>query len=224
MKLNIAQKTIVCFLIGAALGCGSAFHEGRKPNATPTPAPKPEFDEKATLGWDSVSVVLTRNRCNVCHKAGNKTGVELDTYQAATSGYKITQFAVESGSMPKGGLPPVSDRDRQVLNAWINQGLPKDSETPIPKVGEKVIPVDEVIPPVDQLDFAAMKRVLFTPYCTGCHQNFNAYEKVNSRADDISMQFLLGEMPQGGIKLPKEVEEAFDAWVKNGMPETLTAN
>lgn len=163
-------------------------------------------------GYEVVAAILGRNRCLECHTAaaGNRGGVNLESYGAAKALAARVYATTSGGSMPMGG-PRVAADDVATLKAWMDAGAP---EVGGPAAGPAPTPDRPA-----ELDFAAVKSAIFTPYCVGCHSRFNEYARVAANLPGIQRAIDTNFMPRGGPPLNAELKTLLANWIAAGAPE-----
>jgi hypothetical protein len=123
--------------------------------------------------------------------------------------------------MPRGGSK-VSEYDQIVFAAWVDEGSPENSNKPIPLPAQAIGDDGAVlIRDTEALDFAAMKRMIFVPYCVDCHAGYTEYAAVVQNIDAIYDRISNGTMPFGGAPLSAELQQALRDWISQGKPESL---
>ncbi|AZC52371.1 MULTISPECIES: urate hydroxylase PuuD [Pseudomonas] len=115
-----------------AIGGGAKPETAAAPAAPPTPEVAPTQASTATQGpsFDKVHNVI-QERCTVCHSAkptsplfsAAPAGVMFDTpEQIKLQAPRIQAQAVASQIMPLGNITQMTQQERDLIGAWINQG------------------------------------------------------------------------------------------------------
>ncbi len=127
---------------------------------TPTTVPDPNLDGPKT--WYGVVGPLVATRCAICHRSDDIGPFPLEKYEEVKAMAMSVKAAVASKRMPpfppeqsdESGCPRLddvrrmSDAERAVLLAWLDDGLPEGTPGEQPK-----IPKNEPLgPPTDQWD------------------------------------------------------------------------
>lgn len=107
------------------------FNTGCYKKAEPVTSPATFIPAGVTVSnvthTNYVAAVL-QNNCSTCHGKGGGADawwLNLNTYQNATQyGASIVETIV-NGSMPPIPRKPFSQADRNMLQAWINRGMPQ---------------------------------------------------------------------------------------------------
>ncbi|MBL8955342.1 MAG: hypothetical protein JNK82_31500 [Myxococcaceae bacterium] len=135
-------------IVGLASGCAP----------TPREVPDPSLDGPKT--WSGVIGPLVATRCGICHRGGDIAPFPLELYAQVKLMGPSVLAAVETRSMPpfppeqsdESGCPRVddirrmSDAEREVLIAWLKDGMPEGEPGK-----EPTIPTNEPLgPPSDQ--------------------------------------------------------------------------
>lgn len=105
------------------LGCG--YSHTQLPNSSQdrqglgTPADPSKID------YSLVQSQIFSAHCTKCHSvgAGNKGGVNLESYQNIKALIQTIAGEVNGNSMPPSG--PLPDTDKALLNSWIDAGAPE---------------------------------------------------------------------------------------------------
>lgn len=66
-------------------------------------------------------------------------------------------------------------------------------------------------------DFAAVKRLVFEPYCVGCHSQFRSYNSVIREISAIGETVKAGRMPKNAV-LGEDLKALLEYWIRNGAP------
>lgn len=110
----------------------------------PTSIPDPSLDGPKT--WYGVIGPLVATRCTVCHQSGDIAPFPLETYDQVKVQARAMRAAVETRQMPpfppdqseESGCPRVddirrmSDAEREVLLAWLDDGAPEGDPKELP--------------------------------------------------------------------------------------------
>ena len=121
-----------------------------------------------TVSFEQVKEEVFVPKCITCH--GNAGGVNLESHVSAHKHMDaIRKATLESKTMPKAPLSPLSDYQYEVVTAWIDAGGPdrshRDTQGGIPETPVGPGPVD----PNGKLSFETIKKEVIVKQCLSCH-------------------------------------------------------
>lgn len=221
MKTKIIRYQILTSALTVTLSaCGYYNESTLKPGAGQAP-----FGNGATLGFEIVKTILTRNACFNCHTAerGNRGGVNLESFASGKPLAARIASTTASGFMPLGG-PRVSADDVTILRAWADAGAPETSTLPLPGANtpaEEPTPVPAPTPVPGAVDFAQVRAAIFNPHCVGCHAGFAEYARVAARLPAIQRAIDTNFMPRGGPPLSAELKTLLNEWIGQSAPSKM---
>lgn len=95
------------------------------------PKEKSKFCDTNTISaetlvtYEQVVQVVFEAKCFRCHGSENpRGGVDLSTASLARSWLQDIQLDVETGRMPKGSTPPLTEEEKNLVLTWVAQGGP----------------------------------------------------------------------------------------------------
>ena len=141
-------------LLILATGCNSRKDKGGDSEDTTTP-----IVSASEISFSLVNQNVFAKSCVSCHGNGqNQGGVNLDTYANAAPFAAQIKADVDAGRMPKSPAPPLSQRQKDLIDLWVAQNAPNQAGGPgaPPK------------PPLTAT-FASIKESLIVPKCITCH-------------------------------------------------------
>jgi mono/diheme cytochrome c family protein len=138
------------------------------------------------VDFATINKKVFRKSCTACHspESGEDVkGVFLTDYPGIKANIKASVSEVLSNRMPKRGHP-VGQDEKDLLVAWVNQGMPETTERPSVDSCRKEEPAIPVVPPVvvdppvvvtppvsDTLEpnYDSIRQNIFLKRCDGCH-------------------------------------------------------
>lgn len=186
---------------------------------------------------DSISYKQTKEevflpKCISCH--GNGGGVNLETYSSAVAHLDdIRRATLQTKTMPKSPVSPLSTRQLEVLTAWIDAGGPENSP------GHHSPDDDSDTGETPSGGFEAIKKKILENRCLNCHRRGEHAGNIplETREDLLSSSINLvvpgkpeqsliytitapgarNMMPPIGVEpLSKVQREMIRVWINNG--------
>jgi len=195
----------------AALLAVGAITQSCESHGTDAAAPYETFNMPANELTYPMLKQMALSSCLQCHDEFNsQAGFDQDIVAGKPDQSQLIQM-VESGEMPKGGLPHLSDAQIAMIRTFIEND--KSGAPPLPPLAAT---------------YASLKANLIDQSCISCHSQtsvkphepyMDTYDEVNDASDDMATELLEGSMPPKGHQAPsEEVKKAFVEWVNNGAP------
>jgi len=119
---------IFCCLLACSGSSGDGYDSSG--TSTPSPTPNPPQGSEATVNTETVRA-RSLAVCLNCHNGTQlPQASDLRTPEAVKANASVIQFQVNTDRMPKPGFgfPPLDACQKEILNKWIELGLP-DSTT-----------------------------------------------------------------------------------------------
>jgi mono/diheme cytochrome c family protein len=159
------MKYSLLALLILATGCNSRKEKGSDSDDSTTP-----IVSASEISFSIVNQNVFAKSCVTCHGNGqSQGGVNLDTYANAVLSAQQIKLDVDTGHMPKSPAPPLSQRQKDLIDLWVAQKAPNQAGGP--GAPDR--------PPLTAT-FASIKESLLTPKCTTCHN-------PTGRAKDIKL-------------------------------------
>lgn len=117
------------------------------------PAVDISTQENDLLDFKTIKESVLAPRCISCHQ-------QYDNYQGVIRELTAIQSAVASNRMPKSG-GPLSDLQKALLSAWVNQGAPE----------QMVVPTEPSLPEALAPTWKSLSENVFFPKCLACHNS-----------------------------------------------------
>lgn len=183
---------------------------------------------------EAKAVTLLQNKCYSCHgtsDAGGVSQINNPTYLISIGqiipgnpdGSPLYR-AVRSGSMPLGGVQPLTTDELNLLNSWILAGAKSPGE------GDVNPPI--VIPLAG--NYKSILANILTPKCIHCHSGSNAKDGIRLDTYTSVKQYISGKNPQNSklyevsasgempprpdSDLTSEELKALSDWIISGSP------
>lgn len=198
----------------------------------------------AEIYFASIQSSILEPSCYACHSAaaGNKGGVNLETYANVKAQLADVQADVDSGDMPQSG-PEVSASLKAVLDQWIANGAPESASsgstnttngttsTPVASptpVATNPTPTPAPAPQPSITTYQTVNSQIFQPYCFSCHSaaggnragvNLETYANVMKNISGVKSTINSGSMPRG-TTLTSAQKNLVLAWIAAGAPQT----
>ena len=170
-------RTFALLFLGSLSWVGCSYSTQKVPaDATTVSA-----ELLSKVSYQMVKTEVFDKSCVSCH--GVSGGVNLESYESAVAVLaRIKTSTIDEKRMPKAPDPPLSQRQREVLSAWIQVGgrkLPADgSDAPVE-------PSPELKP-----TFSSIHALILQPKCVRCHRAdsdsqakempFTTYEEIRN--------------------------------------------
>jgi uncharacterized membrane protein len=124
---NIKIQPSTYFIVSLILMiCLSCYHEGGIISARHPFAP--DSVTSVNVSYENFVKPLLMKNCATCHGSGGSAQswwVNTDTYENAATHSKSIVATITNNTMPPPPKFPFTDRDKELLNAWLNKGTPK---------------------------------------------------------------------------------------------------
>jgi len=143
---------------------------------------------KEDITFDQIKSEILNPRCTTCHS-------KYGTYENVRDNIQSISAMIKADFMPKDG--PLSLEEKELFFSWVDAGMPeslvnKDQASLNDTV--RVVPLTQE----ERLTFQNLKDKVFQPYCMQCHGNFDQYDIVKSKIDNIVNFVRQDIMPMGG--------------------------
>jgi mono/diheme cytochrome c family protein len=171
-------------------------------------------------------IFLTNCTTAGCHNGKDKTkGIDLTNYEGIVSKIypKMPSLSevyekISSGEMPPSGYPALSEKQINLVKAWIKMGAPNSTDCGI-SCDSSVHSFSKGVKPILDL------------HCVGCHGdkvskggfNFSTYEGVTTVKTSRLLSAIKHEtgtlpMPEGAPALSECQINTIQNWVNSGIP------
>lgn len=224
--LTAALITGCSFALDSLHPTNSSNGSGNSQQSTPVTATQIDY---ATINTQVIS-----NNCLECHSAaaGNKGGINLETYQNLKANLIDVQADLADDSMPK-DRNPLSAAEKDLVNTWIKNGAPEtvSNNNPTgPSVSPSPTPPAVVNPPPQPsgTNYQTVNSQVLQPYCLSCHSaaggnragiNLESYSNVLKNITAVKSTINSGSMPRGTTLSASQKKLILD-WIAAGAPQT----
>lgn len=181
-------------------------------------------------------------KCLECHRAGGTASfLPFEIYAQIKPHGADIKDSVSDDYMPK-NRAALTAAQKQILNSWIDAGLPETiSAEPAPKpevppVVTEPNPTPTPVPPIEPpaplppaRDWLTVRSLVLEPACLRCHSapanragvNLETYQNTFSNIAAIDTVVRDGSMPIRGT-LTQEQKDLILEWIQAGAPEFAT--
>lgn len=216
------MKRITIITLLASLSACSYDIPKRNPNAEGAFSLPPG----STPSFAQVQAGVLETKCATCHgvAAGNRGGLNLESYETVVAAVAAITAEIQGGTMPPRTAPALSANERTLLLSWIQAGAPRDGLTSTPDPTEGPSPQPVPAPSTPELTFASVYERVLQPSCVGCHGsrggvNLETYTAVIDHKHDLVEVLEKRTMPpRSRPPLTEEQRDHLLAWIQAGAP------
>lgn len=191
----------------------------------------------AKLTYKDVSAAVIEPACLSCHSdaAGNKGGLNLESYAKVFASKDSIKTLVATKAMPPASRTPLNDQQIKMIIDWVEAGAlengadsPPGTTPPTPTPTPTPPPTNPPVDPV-KYSYAMVNEKVIKTNCFKCHTaiagnsgdvNLENYRNVFEKRNEIKFQIETGAMPaKGGKPLTPEQKNMILNWIEQGAPE-----